>query len=84
MKEIGRGGGDRNDKYINKACALNALQPRAPANRNLRNKLAAAVLESDAQNLPPTFRCADLNTPKMGLDRIAIQLHLFWPLGLST
>jgi hypothetical protein len=34
----GRGGGDRNDKLPNKACALYALQVPAPANRNKRNK----------------------------------------------
>jgi len=35
---VGRGGGDRNDKYSNKARALNALQPPNLANRNKRNK----------------------------------------------
>jgi hypothetical protein len=35
----GRGGGDRNDKHLNKACALNALQPPTPANWNKRNKM---------------------------------------------
>jgi hypothetical protein len=34
----GRGGGDRNDKHLNKACALNALQPPTLANWNKRNK----------------------------------------------
>jgi hypothetical protein len=33
------GGGDRNDKYFNKARALNALQPPTPANWNNRNKI---------------------------------------------
>jgi hypothetical protein len=33
----GRGGGDRNDKCSNKACALKALQARATANWNKRN-----------------------------------------------
>src|ERR1700730_10762394 len=28
--------GDRNDKYLNKACALNALQPSIRTNRNKR------------------------------------------------
>ena len=34
-----RGGGDRNDKHLYKACALNALQPATPANWNKRNKM---------------------------------------------
>jgi hypothetical protein len=25
--QVGRGGGDRNDKYVDKVCVLNALQP---------------------------------------------------------
>jgi len=37
MKEIGRGGGDRKDKLLNKVCALSALQPPAPVNWNKRN-----------------------------------------------
>ena len=37
-RAFGRGGGDRNDECLNKACALNALQPAIPANRNKRNK----------------------------------------------
>jgi hypothetical protein len=48
MKEIGRGGGDRNDKYLNKACILSALQPPTPANRNKRNKMT--------DFLPPNHR----------------------------
>ena len=39
-RTFGRGGGDRNDKYLNKVCVLNALQPPSPANRNKRNKFA--------------------------------------------
>ena len=35
---VGRGGGDRKDKLLNKACALYALQLPAPANWNKRNK----------------------------------------------
>jgi hypothetical protein len=38
-KMVGRGGGDRNDKYFNKASALNALQPTTPANWNKRNRM---------------------------------------------
>jgi hypothetical protein len=34
----GRGGGDRNDRQTNKACALYALQPPPLANWNKRNK----------------------------------------------
>jgi hypothetical protein len=37
-RTIGRGGGDRKDKLLNKACDLYALQLPAPANRNKRNK----------------------------------------------
>jgi hypothetical protein len=37
LREIGRGGGDRKDKLANKACALNALQPRPLSNWNKRN-----------------------------------------------
>jgi len=37
-KIFGRGGGDRKDKLLNKACALYALQLPAPANWNKRNK----------------------------------------------
>src|SRR5271156_2292459 len=35
---FGRGGGDRKDKLLNKACALNALQPPPLANWNKRNR----------------------------------------------
>jgi|ERR1700733_9280108 hypothetical protein len=38
---VGRGGGDRNDKQTNKACALCALQPPPRANWNKRNKRQA-------------------------------------------
>ena len=38
MNEIGRGGGDRKDKPLNKACALYALQLHPISNRNKRNK----------------------------------------------
>jgi hypothetical protein len=41
---VGRGGGDRNDKLLNKACALYALQPPLLANRNKQNKLSTATL----------------------------------------
>jgi hypothetical protein len=33
---FGRGGGDRNDRYLNKECALNAWQPPSPAKWNKR------------------------------------------------
>src|SRR5882724_8096368 len=35
---VGRGGGDRNDKDLNKVCVLNVLQPPPLVNRNKRNK----------------------------------------------
>jgi hypothetical protein len=35
---FGRGGGDRKDKLLNKACALNALQPLPLSNWNKRNR----------------------------------------------
>ena len=35
---VGRGGGDRKDKLLNKACALNALQPLPLSNWNKRNR----------------------------------------------
>jgi hypothetical protein len=35
---FGRGGGDRKDKLLNKACALNALQPPPLSNWNKWNK----------------------------------------------
>jgi hypothetical protein len=38
MKEIGRGGGDRKDKLLDKACALNALQLPLLSNWNKRNR----------------------------------------------
>jgi hypothetical protein len=38
---VGRGGGDRNDRQTNKACALYALQPPPLANWNKRNKRQA-------------------------------------------
>jgi hypothetical protein len=38
---FGRGGGDRNDRQTNKACALYALQPPPLANWNKRNKRQA-------------------------------------------
>ena len=34
LREIGKGDGDRNDNYSDKACYLNALQPSTPASRN--------------------------------------------------
>jgi hypothetical protein len=37
-KVIGRGGGDRNDRQTNKACALYALQPPPSTNWNKWNK----------------------------------------------
>jgi hypothetical protein len=43
---IGRGGGDRNDKCSNKACALNALQPSSPANQNKWNKMADLLVSN--------------------------------------
>jgi hypothetical protein len=38
---FGRGGGDRKDKLLNKACALNALQPLPLSNWNKRNRRQA-------------------------------------------
>ena len=35
---FGRGGGDRKDKLLNKACALNALHPPPLFNWNKRNR----------------------------------------------
>jgi len=35
---VGRGGGDRKDKLLNKTCALNALQPPPLSNWNKRNR----------------------------------------------
>jgi hypothetical protein len=40
-KMVGRGGGDRNDRQTNNACALYALQPPPLANWNKRNKRQA-------------------------------------------
>jgi hypothetical protein len=37
-ENFGRGGGDRTDKLLNKACALYALQLPPLSNRNKRNK----------------------------------------------
>src|ERR1700688_2436460 len=37
-KTFDRGGGDRKDKLLNKACALNALQSLPPSNWNKRNR----------------------------------------------
>jgi hypothetical protein len=48
-KDFGRGGGDRNDEYLNKARALNALQPPTPANWNKRNKMTDLLV--------PNHRC---------------------------
>jgi hypothetical protein len=41
VSEFGRGGGDRKDKLLNKACALNALQPLPLSNWNKRNRRQA-------------------------------------------
>jgi hypothetical protein len=41
ISKVGRGGGDRKDKLLNKACVLNALQPPPLANWNKRNKRQA-------------------------------------------
>ena len=38
MRSFGRGGGDRKDKLLNKACALNALQSLPLSNWNKRNR----------------------------------------------
>ena len=40
-RTFGKGGGDRNDRQTNKACALYALQPPPLANWNKRNKRQA-------------------------------------------
>jgi len=36
---FGRGGGNRNDKYLHKAFSLNTLQSPAPGNWNRRNRM---------------------------------------------
>jgi Phage integrase family len=41
QEDIGRGGGDRKDKLLNKVCALNALNPPPLSNWNKRNKRQA-------------------------------------------
>jgi hypothetical protein len=41
VRRIGRGGGDRKDKLLNKAWALYALQPLPLSNRNKRNRRQA-------------------------------------------
>jgi hypothetical protein len=46
--------GSRNDKHINKACALNALQPPTPANRNKRNSLRINP-KPELGDLPPVL-----------------------------
>ena len=40
---FGRGGGDRKDKLLNKACALYTLQPPPLSNWNKRNKNEASL-----------------------------------------
>ena len=49
MKEFGRGGGDRKDELLNKACVLYALQPPLLSNWNKRNTLLGEC--ASAKNL---------------------------------
>jgi hypothetical protein len=56
-KMNGRGGGDRNDKYLNKVCALNALQLPPPVSRNKRNKMTD-LLDNPCRDSPaPKAAC---------------------------
>jgi len=43
--QIDKGGGDRNGKYLVKACVLNMLQPASPINWNKRNTAPSAMSE---------------------------------------
>ena len=62
MKEIGRGGGDRNDKYLNRVCALNTLQPPALANWNKRNKMTDLLVTNRRCKLILCVESASDNT----------------------
>ena len=56
---FGRGGGDRKDKLLNKACALNVLQPLPLSNWNKRNRRRAEPAlgadRSDSNSSIPCF-----------------------------
>ncbi len=62
---VARGGGNRNDKYLNKACTLNALQPPIPANRNKRNKMTNLLV-------PNIVRTADFSAPVQSRSSVAL------------
>ena len=61
-KTFGRGGGDRKDKLLNKACALNALQPPPLSNWNKRNR-RQVPLPSKQDTRFQTFRFSAVFSP---------------------
>jgi hypothetical protein len=54
---FGRGGGDRKDKLINKACVLYALQPPQVSNRNKRNSAGPDQVEPSVIRLKTGKMC---------------------------
>ena len=66
QEDVGRGGGDRNDKLANKACALSVLQPPPLSNWNKRNRPWGAPA-SGARNSIPTTPCGILTTYQIGI-----------------
>jgi hypothetical protein len=52
---VGRGGGDRTDKLLNKACALKALQLPMLSNWNKRNRIKRIGARDLLERCTPIF-----------------------------
>ena len=72
---IGRGGGDRNDKHLNKVCALNTLQPPALANWNKRNKMTDLLVTNHRCKSIQCFESASDNAATFSLIRLLAGLR---------